>query len=358
MRIFRWNDVTRIGRAGDVLRDESGAVIIMFAVALLPVLLTIGGAVDYMRVGRAKSQLQQALDAATLAAATGNTGASALMRTNDTAGSLLSNVTVSWTNNPDGSVTGTATAQVPTTFLKLATLSSISVGATATASIGSPQTASTVSFSLTGAYGWYWKQVDIYIHNVGTTGDTKLASYVYQPTNLNGQSGRGTGTTTAQFFSGSAMVAGAINSAVAMGSNYDKAYLTMTVYSDSCGPGMVNTSSSSVVSCVASGTKINGTTYTKTATPVIYSTADPTQSRNLFVNGINMYSPKVAPKIMQVLPCPASGTASVTNTHAWEDTPYSGSINTGSWSTQDIFFTVQTGCAANVNYTGAPKLIN
>ncbi|WP_162009731.1 TadE/TadG family type IV pilus assembly protein [Methylocystis heyeri] len=332
-------------------------MIIMFALALLPVLLTIGGAVDYMRVGRAKSQLQQALDAATLAAATGNTGASALMRTNDTAGSLLSNVSVSWTNNSDGSVTGTATALVPTSFMKLAQINSISVGATATASIGSPQTASNVSFSLTAAYGWYWKQVDIYIHNVGTTGDTKLASYIYQPVNQSALSGRGTGSTTAQFLSGGAMVAGAINSAVTMGSAYDKAYLTMTVYSDGCGPGMVNSSSNSIVSCVSSGTKINGTTYTKTATPVIYSTADATQSRNLFVNGVNMYSPKAAPKIMQILPCAISGTATTTNTHAWEDTPYSGSINTGSWATQDIFFTVQTGCAANANYTGAPKLI-
>jgi Flp pilus assembly protein TadG len=344
----------------DCVKDEGGAVMLMFAFALIPVLLTIGGSIDYLRAERARSQLQQALDSATIAAAAGSTSNAALMQTNDAGGGLITNVSVSWKKNSDGSVTGNATAQVPTSFLHLANMASMSVAATSTASVGSPQTASSVNFTLTGAYGWYWKEVDIFIHTVGASSDTKLASYIYQPTDLSGQSGRGTGTTTAQFLTGGVMVAGAINSTVSLGSNYDNAYLVMTVYSDSCGPGQVNTSSGSnpnIVTCAASGTKISGKTYTKTATPVLYSTSNISQSRNLFVNNKNMYSATKAPTISQTIPCPASGTATASNTHAWEDTPYSGSLNTGSWATQDIFFTVQTSCTANVNYTGAAKLI-
>jgi Flp pilus assembly protein TadG len=51
-----------------MLRDKSGNVAIMFALSLLPLMLAIGMAVDVTRVLSARMQLQDALDAATLAA--------------------------------------------------------------------------------------------------------------------------------------------------------------------------------------------------------------------------------------------------------------------------------------------------
>ncbi len=342
-----------------VLREDDGVVAVLFALALLPIMLFVGAGVDFLRVDRAQSELQQALDTATLAATTNQSNAATINITNQPNTSLLQNATASWTKNADGSITGTADAQVPTTFLQLAHLNSIAIHASATATNQTARTPSTVIFTLTGAYGWYWKEIDLYVHTVGASSDTLLASYFYQPVDLSAQGGRGTGTTTAQFLSGGAMVSGPVNTSVSPGTNYDNAYLTMTVYTDGCGPGMAPTTSQSGSTtnykCVTSGTKTSRTTYTKTATPVIYSTSNAAQSRNLFVNGVNMYSATTPPSIMQILPC-AKGDTTATNTHAWEDTPYSGSLTGGSWSNQDIFFSIQTSCASNTNYTGIPRL--
>ena len=51
-----------------MLRDKSGNVAIMFALALLPLMIAIGMAVDVTKVLSTRMQLQDALDAATLAA--------------------------------------------------------------------------------------------------------------------------------------------------------------------------------------------------------------------------------------------------------------------------------------------------
>jgi Flp pilus assembly protein TadG len=48
--------------------DQGGAVAIMFAFALLPLMLAVGAGVDYSRVSQAQADLQSAADAAALAA--------------------------------------------------------------------------------------------------------------------------------------------------------------------------------------------------------------------------------------------------------------------------------------------------
>ena len=49
-------------------RDESGAIAIMFALAMIPIILMIGVGIDYTRVALDRSQTQDAIDAAALAA--------------------------------------------------------------------------------------------------------------------------------------------------------------------------------------------------------------------------------------------------------------------------------------------------
>ena len=61
------NDNQRHGISRRFSEDRRGNIGIMFALALLPVLATVGAAVDYSNVLRIKSQMQAALDAATLA---------------------------------------------------------------------------------------------------------------------------------------------------------------------------------------------------------------------------------------------------------------------------------------------------
>ncbi|WP_319412936.1 pilus assembly protein TadG-related protein [uncultured Cohaesibacter sp.] len=56
------------GKARSFRRDESGAIAIIFVVSLIPIIMMLGAAVDYARVALARSEAQDALDAATLAA--------------------------------------------------------------------------------------------------------------------------------------------------------------------------------------------------------------------------------------------------------------------------------------------------
>jgi Flp pilus assembly protein TadG len=57
--------------------ESSGAVALMFAVLSLPLIAMVGAAVDYSQAARIREQMQNALDAATLAAAAKATGRTA-----------------------------------------------------------------------------------------------------------------------------------------------------------------------------------------------------------------------------------------------------------------------------------------
>lgn len=336
-------------------RDQRGAISAAFALTGLVATMLVGASIDYGRSVGAQQKLQAAVDAAMLAALQAPSANRTTVATQILNASLsASGIDASWsqapTQNFDGSFTGVARANVSTIFMKIARVNTMTISASATVELPAAQTASSVSFSLTGAYGWWWKKVELYIHTAGAASDTLLASYVYQPVTLSAESGRGTGTTTASFLTGGAMVAGAVNTGVGMGSSYDNAYLKMTVYTDGCGPGMAGytTSSGSVTTqnCVASGTRVQTgtnrygqptyTTYTKTANPTVYSTNSASTAQYLFVNGTQLPA-NSTPTIFTLLPC------SQTSTHAWEDG--------GGWAQQDIFFSVATTCSANPNYT-------
>ena len=361
-------------------QNKSGGVATTFAITMIPAMALIGAAADYGQANDDKVRLQAAVDAAVLAgeaapAANRVAVATAVFNSNIssskdfvlTTANLTGNTTATFSANSDGTFSGAASATITTGVMGAA----MAMNVASKANPGVAQTASNVTFTLTGGYGWYWKQVNLYKHEPGATSDTLVASYTYQPVDLSYQGGRGDGTVTAQFLSNGAMVTGFVNTAVSLGSTYDNAYMTMTVYSDGCGPGMApetaqSTSTTNVV-CVASGTQTTTqtrwgeqqtVTYTKTATPVVYSTNDPTTSNHLFIqaNGVNTDMPlgqKVS--VFTLLPC------GQTVQHSWEDTPWNASQGYGgSWSQQDIFFSVQTtACATNANFqSGQPYLSN
>ncbi len=149
------------------LADRRGAVAIMTALALIPMLLATGGAIDFGRIMVMRSELQQAVDSAALAAMaatattqTANGGWTIINGTQDnwTArrvdDTMLSNVAqnyieqnfnknqslaVTTTTTPDwvkGTMTVSAKTSVPTFLLGLAGIQSIDIGATATAAVG------------------------------------------------------------------------------------------------------------------------------------------------------------------------------------------------------------------------------
>ncbi len=147
------------------LADRRGAVAIIAALALIPMLLATGGAIDFGRIMVMRSELQQAVDSAALAAMAAAASDASGWDANISAGTqtgtatrkddtLLSTVaqnyieqnfnkslglSVTTTTTPDwvkGTMTVTARTRVPTFLLGLANIHSIDIGATATAAMG------------------------------------------------------------------------------------------------------------------------------------------------------------------------------------------------------------------------------
>ena len=113
--------------------NQQGAIAIIFALLVVPLVMVAGLAVDYSRIATARSTLQEHLNSAVWAAAympnqnekeRVNFGANHFWAATPDPLKLV--VTgIEWGMTPDGSkITGTVHATVPTTLLKLANISS------------------------------------------------------------------------------------------------------------------------------------------------------------------------------------------------------------------------------------------
>jgi len=110
-------------------RESGGSLLPMFALTMVPVMGMVGAAVDYSRASGVQTGLQAALDAAVLAGArdgTANWPNVALAIFNASLPDRGASVTApTFTKNPDGSFSGSATANVSASFLKVMGTSSI-----------------------------------------------------------------------------------------------------------------------------------------------------------------------------------------------------------------------------------------
>nr|WP_321524626.1 TadE/TadG family type IV pilus assembly protein [uncultured Cohaesibacter sp.] len=124
-------DGTRVEKRS-FLHDESGAIAIILAVVLIPIILMLGAAVDYARISLARSEAQDALDAATLAAVKQVSRLSdsqirsmieAYVGANGPSGSTVKIDLVQIERNPT-SLKVWATGSTPTTIMQLADIQS------------------------------------------------------------------------------------------------------------------------------------------------------------------------------------------------------------------------------------------
>lgn len=321
--------------------DESGVVAVIFAVAAIPVVLMIGAAVDYQRAVTARSRMQSALDAAVLSGvkqtlpADRIKSASAAFDAN-VAGLGLS-YAASFSQNPDGTFSGRVDGQTPTAFMRAINVPTISVGAKSRAAAGaSANMPTSLTFTALTAKGWFWKNVTLWVHHPGDAADTALANFTYQPnTLLNG---------------GSGVLTGPFGSAIALGSNYDKIYLTMTVMDDGCAPGMapahpeaidgLDTTYWDTYQCLAE----NPPSVVKTHAGYSFASNDPATANHLFVDGKQL-------AVGTVIPPTGLAKCNASVNHGWEDSKLwnpSDPQNVDAWSSQDFEFNVTGGpCASN-----------
>ena len=150
------------------LRDADGMIAPVFAITLIPVMTTVGAAVDYSRANNIRSKLQTALDVGLLAGAKDgssnwNQRAIDAFDANVKAGISQSlTVTKSFAQDAGQIYRATASVVVPTSFLKMFQIASLQVSVAATATASDPdnsciltldhgQPNSHVSLSLNGA---------------------------------------------------------------------------------------------------------------------------------------------------------------------------------------------------------------
>lgn len=130
--------------------DRRGNVAVTFAIALLPILGLVGAAVDYSIAVNTRTKIEAALDTAVLLA-TSKTEASLPTATAKADaekmfaaqvamfGVTTKSSSITITDGVNGRVaTGTAAADVPTTFMKVMGFNSIAVNGNATAKVGLP----------------------------------------------------------------------------------------------------------------------------------------------------------------------------------------------------------------------------
>lgn len=153
MRVLRFFD-----RSARILKffhaSQSGAVALIFGLALVPVMMGMGAALDFANASNIRSKAQKALDSASLAGATaaaatlqaGGTPAAATLAGDNAAKMTFNGNVASWPGvsvasfSPGGSVNSssasyspTATLNVPTSFMRMAGMTTVSVTIAATA---------------------------------------------------------------------------------------------------------------------------------------------------------------------------------------------------------------------------------
>ena len=283
------------------VESEKGTVAVVTALAVTALMMFVGMALDYSRILTARAAGQHDLDAATLAALSGNTDAEATQIANQ----YLSANKYSWGNVAvarslvSGSyhVQAAGTVEIPTPFLAFAGFRTMK--AVINSESAMQQTPTSAVLASTSSFGWSTKKMNI--HTVSDGVDKIVFGAAYTPTDLNGAGGRGTGTTILTPADGAASFGA-----------YSSMYMELIVQDYG---GAVTT----------------------------FRSDDPSTASQLYVSGQRLPTGQTY-TIDQMLPCgkPVS--------IAWED-----SLRPEEWGTQDMLLTAAPTCGAT--QAGARRLV-
>lgn len=179
-------------------RDQRGAIAIFVAVAIIPLIAFVGLAVDTTRGYLVKSRLNQALDAAALAGGrvfaspTRDDDIRMYFKANFPDG-FMNAVTTPLVITPDNvnkTLTVTAQATMPTSFMRLVNIDTINVGSTAQVAIGATNIEVALVLDITGSMAGQDiidlrdaanELVDIVVQDQQTPFYTKAAVAPYAP---------------------------------------------------------------------------------------------------------------------------------------------------------------------------------
>ena len=130
--------------SGRFIKDTRGSVAILFGLAVIPIVIGIGVAVDYGRALLMRERMQEALDSATLAVGSwpGLTTTQQQAKAQDyfnanlSASSQLGSVSPLSLSTSGNSIIVSVSGSVPTTFMRLANIDHVNVGVSTTVVVG------------------------------------------------------------------------------------------------------------------------------------------------------------------------------------------------------------------------------
>ena len=147
----------------DFQEDKRGAVAIIFGASVFALALAIGSAIDFGRAHATKTRLQNALDAAVLAAAKkmmqsdddfdANTAVKTFFKVDQPTNHLSSIVKIEGTPVNSETVRGVAIAEVPTTFMQIAGFKKLEIYTDSEASFGLGSAEIALVLDTTGSMG-------------------------------------------------------------------------------------------------------------------------------------------------------------------------------------------------------------
>ena len=300
------------------IKDRRGATAITFGLLLVPLLGFAGLAVDYSRASNDRSRLQNAADAAALAAASVFTGsnkaaaearARAFLQAN--LGLRAEDINLNFsTENQKVSVT--LGGQTSTLFMHVLNKDNMPINVNATAL--APLKPTTAKITIDKVTGYWFKKVSIIVVRNGK--DVVVGTIKYTATDHNLYNGNGGGKTDPD-----------INVPITFDlGDYTKLYLKMEIKNDGCDVGYKdkNAGKSRYVDCIAT----NESGYSKYNSTL--KTDDPNTVNHLFVDGVQLPVGS-KPPLDDLMNCD-----NTPHSHAWEDG--------GGWANQDFYYKITAAC--------------
>lgn len=174
--------------------NRNGNISILFAASLPVMLAGVGAAIDFASASMLHDQMQEAIDAATLAAASKGTAddgiaLSAFLENAPDFVVVKNGVEDSWANvksvkmkvNADGNMVGTATGTMKTSLLGIIGVEDVDIAVTATAKMNKITKIDKATFQITNAQGAYDKDIYFFTRdkNGVITSSTLILQYDY-----------------------------------------------------------------------------------------------------------------------------------------------------------------------------------
>ncbi|OBQ63292.1 TadE/TadG family type IV pilus assembly protein [Mesorhizobium erdmanii] len=365
--------------AGGFARSRSGSMMPLFFLTLVPLITVVGFSVDYTDAVQTRSNMQEALDAATLAITTLPTTTTTAARQQALQDNFVANngqgtaTLASFNVAADGTVTAQTSASyaMPTDFMTIARINTVPVAVAS--GVNKAPALVQATFKIDKVSGYWNKTMILYGTGFTATTAQKLltASYVYSPYTYSYKvssksysltEAKGYGTTTISLVNGSTSTVVQTQTCTTTGSTsaftnppsgaivsgqYDSKSGKTIYFQTTCATANVPATGAGAVVDVSQMGQLYLEMDVPSGNPTVLKSNDPVTSNRLYIGTSPTVMPEVATgqivDIFAAVPCGATGY------QAWED---GGNAVPADVSNADFFYNVTGKC----NFDQRPSL--